>query len=143
MQIRTAEPDDLEALRVLAEQLGYPSTAAEIRERLALLLADPARHAVVVAEDTEGVAGWMHLFIALRLESAPFVEIGGLVVADRARGRGHGEALVRFAEAWTLARGIAHLRVRSNVVRERAHRFYERQGFTRAKNQVVFRKQLS
>lgn len=35
------------------------------------------------------------------------------------------------------------MRVRSNVIRERAHRFYEREGYARIKAQAVFRKQLT
>ena len=34
------------------------------------------------------------------------------------------------------------LRVRSNVVRERTHRFYERLGFARLKTQVAFARPL-
>ena len=41
-----------------------------------------------------------------------------------------------------LERGLARLRVRSNVIRERAHRFYERVGFEKIKAQAVFEKSL-
>jgi hypothetical protein len=34
------------------------------------------------------------------------------------------------------------MRVNSNVVRERAHRFYLREGYTERKRQAVFFKQL-
>jgi hypothetical protein len=34
------------------------------------------------------------------------------------------------------------MRVRSNVIRERAHRFYLREGYAEKKRQAVFLKQL-
>jgi len=46
------------------------------------------------------------------------------------------------AEQWARVHGFALMRVRSNVVRERAHRFYEREGYARVKTQAVFRKAL-
>jgi hypothetical protein len=34
------------------------------------------------------------------------------------------------------------MRVRSNVIRERAHEFYKREGYAEKKRQVVFEKSL-
>jgi GNAT superfamily N-acetyltransferase len=91
------------------------------------------------AEEAAGpVVGWIHVFAAHRLESGPFAEIGGLVVGEEARGRGVGKRLLAAARSWAFERGIRELRVRSNVLRERAHRFYEREGFARSKEQAVF-----
>ena len=55
-----------------------------------------------------------------------------------------GAALLEEVEAWAWARarGCAALRVRSNVVRERAHRFYRRAGFETIKTQHVFEKRI-
>ena len=78
----------------------------------------------------------------LQLEDAPFAELAGLVVDDAVRGAGVGAALLNAAEAWARSEGFATMRVRSNVVRERAHRFYEREGYERIKAQAVFRKAL-
>ncbi len=143
MRPRQAQPADLPALTELAGELGYPSSEAEIGERLRLLLAHPELHAVFVAEDEAGApAAWIHVFAAHRLESDPFAEIGGLVVGEASRGGGLGETLVRRAEEWAREHGLSHLRVRSNVVREHAHRFYERLGFERLKSQVVLAKPL-
>ena len=38
--------------------------------------------------------------------------------------------------------GLPTLRVRSNVIRERTHSFYRKQGFAAAKSQMVFEKSL-
>jgi GNAT superfamily N-acetyltransferase len=49
---------------------------------------------------------------------------------------------VAKAEAWARARGCPSLTVRSNVVREHAHPFYESLGFARIKTQHVYGKTL-
>jgi GNAT superfamily N-acetyltransferase len=140
--IRTAEPGDAAALARLSGELGYTVEVATAAERLAGL-ARLAGHAVLVAEAAGGeVVGWVHVFAARRLESPAFAELGGLVVAEELRGRGVGWALVAAAEAWAGERGLAELRVRSNVVRDDAHRFYRRLGFAESKRQAVFRKPL-
>lgn len=140
--IRDAAESDVEALAGLAGQLGYPSTAAQLRHRLGSLRAR-ADHAVLVAGDVGTVAGWIHVFVAERIESDPFAEIGGLVVDASRRGEGVGAALLVAAEAWARGRGIAELRLRSNVVRQAAHGFYEKLGYACAKRQAVFVKPLT
>ncbi len=141
MTIRPASRDDAAALAALSDQLGYPASAEEIASRLAALRERP-EHEVLCAEQGGVVLGWVHVFGARILVAAPFAEIGGLVVDADRRGRGVGAALLRAAEAWAAARGYVHLRVRSNVVRTEAHRFYERRGYERAKQQAVFVKRL-
>jgi hypothetical protein len=56
---RRPPADDAAALAALAEQLGYPTTPAQVAQRLAELDAS-AEHAVWVAEGAGGrVAGWV------------------------------------------------------------------------------------
>lgn len=55
---------------------------------------------------------------------------------------GVGATLLAAAEAWAAARGHDTLRVRSNVIRVDAHRFYERLGYERVKQSLVFQKHL-
>jgi GNAT superfamily N-acetyltransferase len=137
--IREARAADAEALAALSDQLGYPAAAGEVRERLAALaLRGDGR--VLVAEAKGRVIGWVHVFGAHLLETAPFAEIGGLVVGEGHRGGGVGGRLLAAAEEWAAGAGYAVVRVRSNVVRERAHRFYERLGYRSTKRQAVFAK---
>lgn len=140
--VRLAELRDAADLARLSGELGYPSTESEIRRRLEDLARLP-EHAVFVAESPGGEAvGWLHVCLSHHLESDTFAELVGLVVAESQRSSGVGALLVSEAEAWARASGVREIRVRSNVVRERAHRFYLRQGFQIIKTQAVFSKRL-
>jgi GNAT superfamily N-acetyltransferase len=144
--LRRARLDDAPAIAALSDELGYPNEAGAIRSRLAAVDAR-ADELVLVAETAGGesgasVTGWVHVFGAARLESDPYAEIGGLIVTERARGGGIGQALLAAAETWARTRGYHDMRVRSNVVRERAHAFYRRCGYASPKVQRVFVKPL-
>ena len=46
------------------------------------------------------------------------------------------------AEDWACQHDCPSMSVRSNVIRDRAHKFYERQGYEHYKTQKAFRKTL-
>ncbi len=138
--IRPARPADVAELAALATQLGYPSTAAEVAARLPHLLDDPDQLGAVAADAADRVVASVHIVVRRQLESDAWAEVTALVVDEGARGGGVGRALLRHAEAWAAARGFALVQLRSNVIRERAHRFYLREGYEKMKAQVLFRK---
>ena len=142
MTIRPARPDDAPELAALAGELGYPSTPAELARRLAPLLADPAQAVLVAANADDRAVGWTHVVVRRQLDSDDWVEVAGLVVTAGQRGAGVGAALLAAAEGWAVARGLPLVQLRSNVVRERAHRFYRRQGYEPVKSQVLFRRRV-
>lgn len=139
--VRAAVAADAEAIARLCGELGYPATATDVEVRRGAIAASPD-HAVLVAEDGGEVLGWIHASVVHSIEYERHVEIRGLVVDARARGRTLGAQLVAAAERWALSHGIVRMRVRSQLVRERAHRFYERAGYALAKQQKVFDKRL-
>jgi GNAT superfamily N-acetyltransferase len=142
IQVRRARAADLPHLVPLCEQLGYPSKPEDVARRLAGIESLP-EHAVFVAEAAGGaLAGFVSVFVMRTLESNPFAEIGALVVDETRRSRGVGEQLVEQAEKWARENGCALVRLRSNVIRDRAHKFYERMGFQHYKTQKAFRKSL-
>ncbi|HZT71166.1 MAG TPA: GNAT family N-acetyltransferase [Terriglobia bacterium] len=142
IRIRPARISDAVQLADLSGQLGYPSSAEDIRRRLRAILRDP-EHAVWVAEiDGATIAGWTHVFVKRLLESDRDVEIGGLVVNERFRGRGIGKTLVKRAEQWAKSKRLKSVYVRSNVIRESAHAFYQGLGYKIIKTQYAFRKSL-
>ena len=135
--LRAAEVRDAVVLAELSGQLGYPTSLEDLLARLPLLLRR-TDHLVLVAEREGAVTGWIHATEVLSMESPPFVAIVGLVVAQEARGSGLGRALVEAVSRWAASRGFHELRVRTNVVRQEAHGFYCRLGFSAAKTQTVF-----
>ncbi|AXI02482.1 GNAT family N-acetyltransferase [Aquirhabdus parva] len=139
--IRKAQLGDAEILAELSRQLGYPSTVAEVLERLEAILSQLDHH-VLIAEIHGQVVGWVHIFTAYRVESSPFAEIGGLVVDQNFRGKGIGLELVIQSKQWASDQGLGQIRVRSNVMREAAHRFYQRIGFEQSKTSIVFSMQI-
>jgi GNAT superfamily N-acetyltransferase len=53
-----------------------------------------------------------------------------------------GLKLLERAEQWAREKGCTMVGLRSNVIRDRAHAFYERNGYEHFKTQKSFRKQL-
>jgi GNAT superfamily N-acetyltransferase len=132
--VRPARPTDAAAIARVAAALGYPPAG---EAPLAAVLASGDHH-VLVAEAEGAVVGWAHVFVARRVASAAFAELGGLAVEPAARRQGAGRALVAAAGAWARQRGVARLRVRVDGRREEAHAFYEALGASRVKAQSVF-----
>jgi GNAT superfamily N-acetyltransferase len=145
VRVRPMTRGDLPAVTALCAQLGYPETEEAITHRFELLLASP-HDTLLVAEDAhdveERVVGWIHLAGRVLLEAEPFAQVAGIVVDEQARGKGVGRALMAVAESWAAERGYDEVRLWSNIVRERAHRFYEGLGYEHVKTSKVFRKTL-
>jgi GNAT superfamily N-acetyltransferase len=141
LKIRRAKSSDAARLADLTGQLGYPATAAQIRERLRDIK-PTEEHTVFVAESAIEVIGWLHVSRQVLLESEVRAEVNGLVVADGQRSLGAGARLLATAEEWARKHGCKSMSVRSNVIRERAHKFYERNGYEHYKTQKSFRKPL-
>jgi GNAT superfamily N-acetyltransferase len=129
-------------LAPLCTQLGYPSSEDEVRARLAGIEAAP-EHALWVAEAAEGkLAGFLNAFVMRNIDTDTRAEIAALVIDDAHRSRGVGKLLIERAEAWARENGCKTIGLRSNVIRERAHVFYERLGYEHYKTQKAFRKTL-
>jgi GNAT superfamily N-acetyltransferase len=141
-EIRLARPADYPRMAELAGQLGYQSTSDDIARRLAGLITT-GEHVVFVAQLADGtIAGWIGAFAYRCVEADARVEISGLVVDERFRSRAMGRFLLDRAEAWAREKGFSATSLRSNVIRERAHAFYERRGYEHTKTQKSFRKKL-
>jgi GNAT superfamily N-acetyltransferase len=141
-KIRPPKPGDCDRMADLAGQLGYECTGAEVRARLDGMW-DANQYAVYVAELPGGqIAGWVGVYIFRAVVLDRFAEINGLVADQQIRCRGIGKALLDIAEQWARSQGCSTISVRSNVTRERAHRFYTRNGFQHIKTQKSFRKSL-
>lgn len=141
--VRLAREADAERLAELAGQLTYLSTAEQILARLSGMR-DSLDHAIFVAEDQSSgrVVGFCGVYVNRTVEADARVEISGLVVEERVRSGGVGKRLLDRAEEWAREKGCKSIGLRSNVIRERAHAFYERNGYRVIKTQKSFRKDL-
>ena len=137
IQIRLITENDAVATTTLSKQLGYLLSTEETVENIREVLADKDHAAFVACMDSQ-VVGWIHVLKAIRIESKPFIEIGGLVIDENYRKQGIGKLLVYKAREWTKEKHIDKLRVRCNRKRAEAHEFYLALGFTELKEQKVF-----
>ena len=140
--VRAAGTADVDAIAFLCGQLGYPSTVEDIERRLAEATGDPGAAVLVADSRHDGVVGWVHVRALHLITRDACAEIVGLVVDESRRGRGIGTRLMAAAEEWSRNRGLSTLRLRSNVIRDQAHAFYRRQGFTSSKTSLLFTKTL-
>ena len=88
---------------------------------------------VLVAEIDGAIAGF-----AVFVREEGHAELDGLFVEPELWRKGIGAALVEKAKEWTNKKGCGRLRLRTNVKRVDAHRFYSGLGFTELKEQKVF-----
>lgn len=149
MAVRPARPHDAATLADLASQLGYPTTAGELAARLPQVTAGEDAVILVATgggdgngDDGGAAIGWIHVELKQSLLAPLAAQVMGLVVDEQRRGGGIGAALLAAGEAWARERGCAQMLVATRVTRERAHRFYRREGYALLKTSHVFEKAL-
>jgi len=141
VRVRPPLPTDAPALAALAGELGYPTSAEALVGRLAAL--HPTDAAVMVSTGSDDVPiGWCHVEMRRTLVEPVSALIVGLVIGEGHRSAGIGAALLAAAEAWARARGCSRLVVATRITRERAHRFYARQGYEVSKTSYFLTKVL-
>jgi N-acetylglutamate synthase-like GNAT family acetyltransferase len=125
LTIRAATAEDAPALGRLLTQLGYPTEAAEVPERLEKLYSRPGT-AVLVADRRGETVGCVtvHLFQSLHV-SEPVAWLTTVVVDETTRGKGVGSALVKRAEEWAIRHGALRMSLTSALRRKEAHEFYK------------------
>ena len=140
--IRRVRSGDVERVAELSTQLGYPATVRETRGRLKAVMKDREAACFVAESREDGVIGWIHVSVTPLVEVERRAEVNGLVVDEKVRSRGAGAMLLAAGEKWARGKGCKGMSVRSNVLRERAHGFYLRNGYEHYKTQKAFRKAL-
>lgn len=138
--VREAFASDAPRIAALCVQLGYEVPLAHVERTIARR--GPDFEIFVAVVPRVGVIGWATVAIAETMTSTRHAELEGLVVDDEYRGGGNGRLLLQRVEAFARDAGCSMLRLRTNVLRERAHAFYERAGYLSPKSQRVFEKRL-
>jgi len=137
VQVRDARGEDWAGVAALLAELGRPAVLGEENEadhRAAFeaYLARPETAALVV-EDGGEIVGFCDLEFRRRLNFLRSQAwIPDLIVAERARSRGVGKALLDRAEELAEERDCWSLTLESATWRTDAHRFYLREGWAQA-----------
>lgn len=127
--IRDMVPDDYKALKPLIDELGYPSTEDEIKERLQNIIIDK-NFKTLLAELNGKIVAFIGLLKSYGYEiNGPYIRIMALVVAEEYRNQGIGTQLIKVAEEWAQQNGATIITLNSGLKRMDAHRFYEHMGF--------------
>jgi GNAT superfamily N-acetyltransferase len=142
IRIRRARLSDAPGLAALTSQLGYPASPKQIAARLKEVLRAKNGACFVAETRDRALAGWVHVSVKPLLEIDRHAEIDGIIVDEKFRSTGVGARLLEEAERWARKRHCTGMNVRSNILRERAHYFYLRQGYEHYKTQKTFRKAL-
>jgi GNAT superfamily N-acetyltransferase len=137
MQLIRMTEDHLAAVSALSGELGFPTGAEALRPRFQRLIANP-RHALLVASREQTVIGFIHAEIVDDLVEEEKVEIKVLVVSEKYRGQNIGHALVEEIREWARINRLGTLYLSCNILRERAHEFYHREGFALNRTSHIF-----
>jgi N-acetylglutamate synthase-like GNAT family acetyltransferase len=127
--IREARDEDAEAIASLLGQLGYPTSADAVPQRLAQMRRDGGQW-TLVAETDGHVVGMATVVIRHVINrDEPFGRLASVVVSEEWRSRGVGGALLARTENICREAGCSAIEVTSADRRTRAHDFYRRLGF--------------
>lgn len=137
MVIRDARAEDWPAVAALLAELGRPDVrgAADEREHAEAFAhyLDRDDTVALVAEEGADLVGFVDMEYRRRLNvREPQAWIPDLVVAETARGRGAGRALLEAAEERARATGCFALTLESANWRADSHAFYEHVGWTQS-----------
>jgi GNAT superfamily N-acetyltransferase len=129
--IRNAEIGDADRVASLMTELGYPTTAEAMTNRLTMILPDP-NYVTLVADEGHGVIGVAGGTIGWYYEKdGIYARLLVLAVSSTARGQGTGSRLVEAVERWAASKGARDIVVNSALHRGTAHGFYERRRYER------------
>lgn len=142
IHIRRADLQDCARITTLYNQLGYNTSQAEMQNRIEALSKLPSDIIYVADKSGAPVIGCIHAGLCQTLAKGEFLCIYGLVVDEAYRNQHIGQLLLEAAEEWSYGQGCQSVRIRSNVIREDAHRFYERLGYQNTKSQYILEKRL-
>jgi GNAT superfamily N-acetyltransferase len=133
--IRGATPADTERLVRLLEVLfsieaDFRPDPERQRRGLALMLCEPDRRAVLVAEREGEVVGMITAqLVVSTAEGGPAALVEDMVVEPAERGRGVGRRLLEAIEGWAAAHGASRLQLLADRENDAALAFYARTGW--------------
>jgi GNAT superfamily N-acetyltransferase len=125
--IREAGPEDAQALSALVAELGYPTPASVVVQRLNAMAQIGGQ--ALVAVQAGRIVGLATLQQTRYLHRPNDTRLSSLVVSSSVRGAGIGRLLVEEVERRAAVDGCARLELTSGSTRAGAHAFYEHLGY--------------
>lgn len=119
--------------------LGYDYALEKQKAKIQAVLNDSTQ-VIFVAETNNKVVGYIHLVNYDVIYADNFKNCLGLAVDNDYKRNGIGSALLNQAEIWAKENGAAGIRLCSGVEREKAHQFYQSQGYEVTKLQKNIKK---
>ena len=132
LKLRAARKEDCSEITNLTNQLGYPSTIEKISDIMDRVLVHKD-HQVFIAEKDNIIVGYIHLVQSMRIGSNSFVEIAAFIIDESSRSAGVGSSLIGESEQWAFSMGFKDIRIRSNIIRQEAHKFFHKRGYQNIK----------
>jgi len=129
---RTFTLSDIPSVTMLTNELGYPTTETEMRQRMQAFLSNSDYH-TIVAEKGGSIVGFIGLIHCWYWErNGCYIRIQSLVVSKEAKRSGIGKQLIDAAKDWAHERGALQLSLNCShkTAREAAHQFYPSIGFS-------------
>ena len=119
--------------------LGYDYDLEKQKAKIQAVLNDSTQ-VIFVAETDNKVVGYIHLVNYDVIYADNFKNCLGLAVDNDYKRNGIGSALLKQAEIWAKENGAVGIRLCSGVEREKAHQFYQSQGYEVTKLQKNIKK---
>ena len=130
MIYRKYESGDISAIRdILENDLGYNCELDSLKKRVDEMM-KRGNYQIFVAEDDNKVVGYIGCvnYLAFELENEG-MKIIALAVSKEYRRKGIGTQLLKTAEQWAKENNVEVVLLNSGLPREKAHTFYESQGY--------------
>ena len=131
INIRKAESVDYISIgSLIKDELGYQHLDMDkLFDRLDIMEADD-KHLMVVAEIGNQVIGFIGIYKGIAYNyDGEYIQIIALAVLATHQSRGVGSQLLKWVEDYAEKQGIRSFGVNSGLLREKAHIFYERNGY--------------
>lgn len=119
--------------------LGYDYDLEKQKAKIQAVLNDSTQ-VIFVTETNNKVVGYIHLVNYDVIYADNFKNCLGLAVDNDYKRNGIGSALLNQAEIWAKENGAAGIRLCSGIEREKAHQFYQSQGYEVTKLQKNIKK---
>ncbi len=131
VKLRPAREADAKHVALLMTELGYPSTEADVKDRLHRSMSSQTS-CCLVAQSAGEVVGLMSAEVVPYFPNgSTMCRVTSLVVSSRHRRRGVGEKLLAAAAEFARQHRCSGIEVTSAERRVDAHRFYQKLGFSR------------